>query len=526
MGGARRAVGVVAVALSAHLGFGLSPLGPTTRAEPTPPDAGGPLCGPEDDPAVGCGLRIVGSNDLAGRTNSFNLARIGDCAYISSSAQTSIATKLPSLSETDGVAVVDVHDPAAPRLVSILRTPGSTEASETIHAVDAGDRKVLVIGSYGGKPTPQPLADELGPALDIYEITDDCTEPDHRSTYFWPDNVHNVTVNPSGTRVYGTRFAPNPTTQTAMALSDTVPAGAVVTASPVPLMDILVLDIGDLEAPNLRAQEPLRLPDGTTALCHTVHFDEAETRMYCAGRTSSAAADDGREPPHSVWRWAGPTIWDISQISAGVDDPTISFVGESPIKGQGGHHAVPATIGRRRYVVAANELAFTCDMAAYPRIWDITDETRPVLVSEMHLPAPDDCAGVHYNNVDSHTDTKMAIIGWMEAGLQVFDIRDPAHPRRIAFFKTGSSCKSYVYLHEPTGHLWFACDDGFYVAELSPQVRWHMGLPGNVPHPRAIPPSAWAAHRTTAAVAPARSQDLSAGSYCELVTAAVLSATA
>jgi hypothetical protein len=527
----RRAADVVVAGLMLALGLSASPLGPVARAEARPPAAdatedAGPLCGPEDDPTVGCGVRIVGSNDLAGRTNNFNLARVGDCAYVSSTGDASIVNRTPSLNETDGVAVVDVSDPSQPRLVTILRTPGSTEAGETIHAVEAGDRSVLVVGAYGGKTSGHPLESQIGPALDVYDVSGDCTAPVHRATVYWPDNVHNVTVNPSGTRVYGTRFSPNPTSTAAMALSDVVPAGEVVAASPVPLMNVLVMDITDLAHPRLVADEPLRLPDGTTALCHTVHFDEAETRMYCAGRVSEAATPDGREPPYSVWQYAGPSIWDITDISEGRPDPQIRFVGESAIKGQGAHHAVPATINGRRYIVAANELAFSCDMAAYPRIWDITDETRPTVVSELHLPPPDECAGNHYNNVDSYTDTTMVLVGWMEAGLQVFDIRDPAHPRRVAYFRPGSSCKSYVYAHEPTGHLWFACDDGFYVVELAPQVRRYMSLPVRAAGPAALTTAAWASQRADLASTPAgQGQGSSATSfYCALLTSAVLTA--
>jgi hypothetical protein len=239
---------------------------------------------------------------------------------------------------------------------------------------------------------------------------------------------------------------------------------------------------------------------------------------------SDRATPDGREPAYSVWRWAGPSIWDVTEVAEGRPDPEVRFVGESPIEGQGGHHAVPATINGRRYVVAANELAFACDMAAYPRIWDVTDESKPTVVSELHLPAPDECAGNHYNNVDSHVDTKMALVGWMEAGLQVFDLRDPAHPRRVAYFKPGSSCMSYVYVHEPTGHLWFACDDGFYVVELAPHVRAYMQLPASAPNPTAVTTSTWAARTPSNTPAAPRSSSSAATSfYCSLLTAAVLS---
>jgi hypothetical protein len=171
-------------------------------------------------------------------------------------------------------------------------------------------------------------------------------------------------------------------------------------------------------------------------------------------------------------------------------------------------------------------VAFTCDAAAYPRIWDITDETHPRAISELHLPAPDVCAGNHYNNVDDSQNTKMAIIGWTTGGLRVFDLRHPSRPREIAYFKPETyagnpspfaGCKSVVYVDKPTGQLWFACDGGFYVVELTPQVRAYMRLPKRAANPHAITTTAWAARlRAAEPSAAGRSGPAPGGLYCAL----------
>ena len=102
------------------------------------------------------------------------------------------------------------------------------------------------------------------------------------------------------------------------------------------------------------------------------------------------------------------------------------------------------------YLIAANELAFTCDMAAYPRIWDITDEaTRSSSVSST-CPAADNCSGTHYNDVDDRENTTMALVGSTDAGFRIFDVRDPVHPRPFAFFKPGSGCYSVAHLDQTT----------------------------------------------------------------------------
>lgn len=52
-----------------------------------------------------------------------------------------------------GVAIIDVGDPRSPMPLGVLRDPGAINSVETMHAVAAPDRKVLVAGAYaGGKP--------------------------------------------------------------------------------------------------------------------------------------------------------------------------------------------------------------------------------------------------------------------------------------------------------------------------------------------------------------------------------------
>jgi len=471
-----------------------------------------PPCAPDEDPTVGCGLRIIGHNDIVGRANSFNLAKIGSCAYVTSAgrAEPGAATPAALAGPTDGVAVLDAHDPTNPQLVSILQPQGGVDSGETVSAVDAGTRKVLVVGAYGGRKTVDALDSTYGPALEIYDVSGDCTQPIHTATIYWPDNAHNLTLNPTATRVYGTRYAAEPKATAATAGNALLGLGPVLASSPVPVTDVMVMDITDLANPRFATELPLILPDGSPTECHKVEFDATETRMYCASdKLSSEAQPDGREPPYSVWPAAGPTIWDVSEISEGKPNPVAHFVGQSPVKGQGGHHAVPMTATdskgqQRRYVVAANELAFTCDMAAYPRIWDITDEAHPTVVSELHLPASDNCSGNHYNNVDNRENTTMALVGWIDAGFRVFDVRDPVHPRPLAFFKPGSGCYSIAYLDEALGYIWFACEGGFYVADLAPAARASMDLPSRPPSaPTGLSSQAWSVRSTFAAAAPA-----------------------
>jgi len=140
--------------------------------------------------------------------------------------------------------------------------------------------------------------------------------------------------------------------------------------------------------------------------------------------------------------------------------PYVIFVDEA---GSGGNNA------------AGWQAACDAGMPAWPmaRIIDISDETQPRIVSrlalEIHDPANcekviPDLAGLssftygsHYCSVDGRDKATTLACGYFNSGIRVFDIRDPTHPREIAYYNpAGTTTPSPGSNHNRTGG-WVPC---------------------------------------------------------------------
>jgi glyoxylase-like metal-dependent hydrolase (beta-lactamase superfamily II) len=440
------------------------------------------ICSPGDQPETGmqgetplkdiasgrnkspyfCGLRIISRTAPWGPASNGFLKRSRTCAYVSGSGP-----------QGRGIAVIDVANPKAPKVVGFLTDPGAAGASESMDVMDAGDRHILVAADYSGgldPPGPSPMA--------IYDLTD-CTRPKLVSTFNWPANIHVPLITSDAKRVFaGRQFG---------------------TAG------MLVADISDLKAPKYMGDFHLILPGGRQQRCHDMWTNAAQTRLYCPG---SVPMIEGRKLD------SAPSIWDISRI--GTTDlgpqgawPPVKFVGTSSMRGQGDHHIPLAVIKGVPYLVGANELR----CSAFPRLFDISDETNLRAVGEFRLESNDRCLadpdwakanaagnyGLHYNDVVDNAwgNVALGMFNFMGSGLRVVDLRDPTRPREVAYYHPGApsappapaseeasrrpapvvdSCMSHNYFVHETNQIWFSCTSGFYIAELSPAVKAYLGV--------------------------------------------------
>jgi hypothetical protein len=122
---------------------------------------------------------------------------------------------------------------------------------------------------------------------------------------------------------------------------------------------------------------------------------------------------------------------------------------------------------------------------------------------------------VHYHDIDDPADTTFVMASMWNAGVRVFDVRDPGRPREVAYFNPGDVAPGstttldqawgHVRYVPETGHIWFAtASGGFWVVEIEPQVRAALGLDAppreRVRHPLGRPGTAGAGATTSAAL--------------------------
>lgn len=424
------------------------------------------------------GVRVVG-NERIGRDSNVQMVWAGDCAYIASSSSSFLGWGLTTKPEQFGVAVIDVSDPTAPKQVGLLREPGAIYAAETIDAVKAPDgRMVLAAGAYhNGHGSAMPNDDPAW--LNIYDLSD-CTRPKMMAQVVWPGNSHTVSLSPDGRTVYGTNMSP-------------FTGGG----------GLQVMDISDMSKPKYLGKFPATRADGSTFefAAHEIAVSPDGKRIY-AGVISSQSDHFNNGiplmPPSAKLlgnEGGGVLILDSSDIAERKPNPKLRLVSAIP---KGGWHVVmQANIGGVPHLVGGAEL--TACPGTWPVISNIADERNPAIAGEFKLAMsrPENCperteaekmssgitpsdgtSTLHYNDVDSATDTRLGLFNFMWAGLRIADIRNPAKPAEIAYFKPGDVCTGHVRYVPKSGHIWLTCaKSGFWVLELSDAVRRQVGLP-------------------------------------------------
>lgn len=420
-----------------------------------------------------CNLQLVGH--VQGEGASWQNAWYDHCDYMDTADDTGVDGTGVGGQQHLGVDVIDVSDLANPKITEYLQSPGMLHPWEDLK-VNA-KRGLLAGAPNGGAP------------FDVYDVSKDCAHPTLLSSVPMPNNGHEGEWEPDGRTYWGSSTS-----------------------------EYHAIDVSDPSHP-----KELLSWAGPTGHTHGLSFSDDGTRAYFTIL--------GEGPAGGSTAWNGLVIADISDIQYRRPNPQVRIISETQwTDGSDAQHTIPITIGGKPYLVFVDESGpnwiaseagweAACAQGLPPygqaRIFDISDEKHPKLVSRVTLQTdnPSNCAAVvpdtagqvifgydsHYCAVDREHDATALACGYFNSGIRVFDIRDPANPKEIAYYNppaqlqkqgqlpgsehdavasgTGASaltadwCSSRVRFYEAsdgTWYLWGQCQDfGFMTLKFT-----------------------------------------------------------
>jgi hypothetical protein len=388
----------------------------------------------DSETAYNCNLELVGQEpqaDFQGAYSQDGPAYSGDCAYYGTDRAATF----------QGIKVIDASDPQHPVVTAHLTdTPAALNPHETV-ATNAKTR-LLVAGQNGG------------PNFAVYDISD-CRHPILKSSINLPgSNGHMGSFAADGKTYYLTQNPCCSGTGGPLHIVDlTDPSNP----KPLPTWNFL----GDGRPHGLNLNPPGFAPG--------------------LGEGTRAYMGQGRSYPFADAR-DGLVITDVSDYQFRRPNPQIRIISTLFYPDQGtGESMSPVKIKGRPYIISTDEAgaaggaggwAAACARGVsafgYPQIIDVADELHPRIISKLRLQVndPANCAALlaetppdipgtapgtnlpaisgttNYSGeacvADNPDDTKMLACGFQNAGLRVFDVSDPTHPKEIAYWKSGA----------------------------------------------------------------------------------------
>jgi MYXO-CTERM domain-containing protein len=362
-----------------------------------------------------CNADLVGQSQ--GEGASWQLAAWKNCAYYDQANN-------PNGLRQPGTVVVDVSDPAHPVITEHLTEIAMIDPWESLKVNPP--RQLL-----GGAQQP-------GPGFALYDISVDCRHPILKSSVVLPGSRgHAGQFAPDGKTFYITTITNNPS--------------------------IVAVDITDTTAPQVIATWVPPSGASPSPIFHDLEFSKDGNIAYqtIIGGISAIPAATAN----------GLLTLDVSDIQQRRANPTIRILGQ--ITWDDGsviaQNALPVTIAGKPYVLFTDEAgSFREGMSAgqaacaagksangFPRLIDVSNPANPTTVSKLQIEMADpaNCTKVlnaipisasgavmfghscHYCNVDDASNATVAACSCFSAGMRFFDIRDPAKPKEIGYYK-------------------------------------------------------------------------------------------
>jgi LVIVD repeat len=392
--------------------------------------------------AYNCNLELVGQ--FQGEGTKWQLATFDDCAYYGQWNNFD-----QPLTRNPGVPVIDASDPQNPQMSAVLTARAMSDPHESLKV----NKKRKLLGATKGPGFG--VTEATDRQFAFYDISPDCAHPRLLSDVDVPGHVgHAGDWAPDGLTYYGANIRVD---------------------SPVAPPRITGMDVSDPTQPKLLGF----IPHHT----HDLSVSKDGTRMYLA-QAGNYTPFGFPFPEHPN----GLVILDISDFQFRRPNPQATTISELFWRDGGvAQQTIPVTYRGRPHLIFTDETgagplfstAFAARVEAcaqglapfgFARIIDISDERNPKIISklmlEVHDPAncpltindftPDvrdlDFYGYssHYCTVDRANNPRMMACGYLGAGLRVFDIRDPFHPREIAYYKPPAQRTKFL----PGSALW------------------------------------------------------------------------
>jgi hypothetical protein len=306
-----------------------------------------------------------------------------------------------------GVFVLDMRDRRLPKLTDTLKTPAMESPHESL-LLNA--KRGLLVADMG-YPTFNPGF------VDVYSVKKDCTHPALQSS------------TPMGILGHESAFAPDGKTFYVSSTGGHTIAAVDLTNPSAP---VLLWATFDYDAHGMRVSD-----DGN--------------RLY--------VADLGAQGAPASNATAGLTILDVSQVQKRVLNPQVSLVSHITWPNVSIPQVpIPVTIHGHKYLVEIDEFSkstfvYTAtDPVGAARIINIDNDRKPIVVSNIRLAVNQEKARAgaqqtdpqatnglqgyagHYCNVPREVNPEIVACSFILSGERVFDIRDPFHPREIAYF--------------------------------------------------------------------------------------------
>ena len=423
-----------------------------------------------------CNTELVGQHTqekagidgtIAGSVAGYKVHRYVDsqgneCAYYDTSL-------LPPTNVGDanlGVRVLDMADPSAPTLTTVLTSPAMSFPHESLILSEARGLLVAVAGNLGQTLLPG--------QVDIYDLEGPlgCTAPVLLSSTPLGIWGHESGISPDGNTFYASSLSNE--TVTALDISD-------------PVVPVILVHQENVAAHGISISA-----DGNTA-------------YVARGQNSN-----------------GFEIYDVSSIQNREADPRMEHITKLTWDNMSvPQQTIPIEIDGHPYVIESDEfLRGGQDRTGASRIIDISTLEEPFVVSNLRLEVhmeenrvdgqlqddpgttangnnpfafAQDYTG-HFCNVPSLVDPKIVACGMSISGLRVFNIEDPCEPYEVAYFTApvqprvfpeGSNWAYAAPVFAPERQeVWYSeAYTGFYNVRLTNDV-WpdDIGQPNDEPH--------------------------------------------